>query len=85
MRKELALSVAAPVVMHVLLFVCFPGGRYEEHRETKETRIRREYPVVLLPMPKKLETVMKPNIPLPFGIFPFVFLSFPKENAPQSR
>ena len=60
MRKELALSLAASVVMHVLLFVCFPGGRYEEHRETKETRMRWEYPVILLHIPRKVEAVREP-------------------------
>ena len=60
MRKELALSLAASVVMHALLFVCFPGERYEEQMETKETRMRREYPVILLPMPKEPEAVREP-------------------------
>jgi len=60
MRKKLALSLAASVVMHALLFVCFPGERYEEHRETKETRMRREYPVILLPMPRGSEALREP-------------------------
>jgi len=60
MRKELVLSLAASVVIHALLFVCFPGRDYEEHRETKEMRMQREYPVMLLPMPRKAEAVREP-------------------------
>jgi len=67
MRKELALSFAVSVVIHAVLFVCFSGGRYEEHRGTKETRMRREYPVMLLPMPRKAEAVREP-MPVSTGV-----------------
>ena len=60
MRKELVGSLAASVAMHILLFVCFPGGDYEVCSAPKEERIRREFAVTLSPVPMTAETLSEP-------------------------